>query len=190
MRSCLLALLCAERLLELALSRRNTARLRARGALEHGRSHTRVMIGFHAAVLAGCALERRRRLPRAATTCALATLALGQLLRYAAIATLGAHWSIRVLTLPGAPAVTTGPYRFVRHPNYLGVLLETTALPLACGALGTAAFATLVNPILLAIRIAVEERALGAPYQAAFAARGRLLPWRRRDVASRSAGAG
>jgi methyltransferase len=190
MRRWLVGLVCLERVIELALSRRNASRLRARGAVERGRRHTRLIIGFHTAVLAGSALEPKRQLPRPLIAGAFLLLASAQVLRYAAIATLGDRWSIRVLALPDEPPVTNGPYRWIRHPNYLGVLLEMTALPTVCGAPWTAAVATVLHPILLAIRIAEEERALGAAYQAAFAMRPRLLPRRRSNVTSGSARAG
>src|SRR5207249_633845 len=99
-----------------------------------------------------------------------------QALRYWAVATLGEHWNIRVLVVPGAPPVSGGPYRFVRHPNYLAVMVEMAALPLAVGAWRTAPVASAANAVLLAIRISVEERALGAPYRAALADRPRFLP--------------
>jgi methyltransferase len=180
----LLCAVTAERLFELALSRRNARRLRRRGAIERGARHTRVMALFHAAVLAACAAEGARvrggwRPSRALKGVALAALALAQGLRYWAVATLGERWNIRVLALPGAAPITRGPYRLLRHPNYLAVVVEMAALPIACGAPWTALAATLGNAALLAGRIAIEERALGRPYARALGDRPRLLPWRR-----------
>ena len=164
----------AERLFELWLSRRNARRWPQ--AVESGRRHTRVMALFHAAVLLACAAEGSRRKHRPSRAAAGAVVA-AQALRYWAVATLGDRWNIRVLAIAGAPPVTGGPYRVIRHPNYLAVIVEMAALPLACGAPWTALAATVGNAVLLAGRIAIEERALGGSYAAALGHRPRLL-WR------------
>jgi methyltransferase len=174
----LLGAFAAERLFELWLSRRNAMRLRARGAVEAGRRHTRVMVWFHAAVLASVAVEGHRNRwvpPRWFFKSALAALACAQAIRYWAVLTLGERWNIKVLVPPASSPVVSGPYGFLRHPNYLAVILEMAALPLAAGALWTAIVASLGNAVLLAIRIPIEESALGASYQVAFADRPRLL---------------
>ena len=171
--------MAAERGFELLLTRRNVARLRRRGAREAGRGVTRAMALFHAGVLLACLLEgehARVRTPRWLRSGALVALLAAQALRYWAVLTLGERWSIRVLTVPGAPPVTSGPYRFLRHPNYLAVIVEMAALPVGCGAFRTAALASLGNAVLLTSRIRVEERALGGAYRAALADRPRLSP--------------
>lgn len=186
----LLGAVGAERLFELWLSRRNARR--HANAVESGARHTRVMALFHAAMLAACAIEGSRRKHRRSPT-AMAAVVAAQALRYWAVATLGDRWNIRVLTIPGALPVVAGPYRFVRHPNYLAVIVEMAALPLACGAPWTALGATLGNAVLLWGRIRIEERALGASYAEALGDRPRLL-WRphvgsrdpRRDSAYRA----
>jgi methyltransferase len=81
-------------------------------------------------------------------------------LRYWAIATLGPRWNTRVLVVPGMPAVTSGPYRYLKHPNYLAVIVEILALPLVHGAWITALVASALNAVLLGIRIPCEEGAL------------------------------
>jgi methyltransferase len=179
----MVALVALERVFELWLSRRNARRLSLSmpGAVEAGAAHTRVMGFFHAAVLLGCALEGRRARKR---RWALLPLLGAQALRYWAAASLGDRWNVRVLVVPGAPPVTKGPYRFVRHPNYLAVIVEMLALPIYCGAPRTAVFATLGNALLLAGRIRIEEGALGGAYAAAFAGRPRFLPSRRSHVGS------
>jgi methyltransferase len=90
----------------------------------------------------------------------LALFGLGQFLRLWAIRTLGRFWTVRVWVVPGTTPVRRGPYRYLRHPNYLGVALELLAAPLLFGAWRTAVLATLANLLVLAIRIRVEERAL------------------------------
>ena len=85
---------------------------------------------------------------------------VGQALRYWAILSLGEHWTARVMVLPGAPLVKRGPYKYVRHPNYLAVALELLSAPLVFGAWVTAFLVTLLNVGVLAVRIRAEERAL------------------------------
>jgi methyltransferase len=179
----LLAAVALERLVELVLSRRNAARAFARGAVEVGQAHYRVMVAVHTLFLACCALEPLvfpRALP-AAVSAAAFVLALGaQALRYWAIATLGAGWNTRIIVFPGAAPVVGGPYRFVRHPNYVAVCVELLCLPLVGGAVITALVFSAANAALLFVRIRAEEAALGQGYARAFAATPRFLPGRRR----------
>jgi methyltransferase len=174
-----LAALALERGAELAVSSRNARRALARGGIEVGRGHYPAMVLFHAGFLLACAAERLlwpARWPLAATLAALA-LALGaQGLRWWAVAALRGRWTTRVVVVPGEPPVTAGPYRFVRHPNYLAVVVELLATPLVLGAWRTAVAFTLGNAILLAVRIRAEERALGPAWREAFAGRPRLVP--------------
>jgi methyltransferase len=177
-----LALLLVERSAELVVSRRNARRALAAGGVEAGRAHYPALVLFHAAFLAACAAEpllAPRAWPRAASIAALAAALLAQGLRWWAVSTLGPRWSTRIVVLPGASPVIGGPYRLLRHPNYLAVAIELAAVPLIGGALFTAAAATIGNALLLAVRIPAEERALGDAWARAFARRGRLLPWRR-----------
>jgi methyltransferase len=169
----------AERLFELWLSRRNARLAFAQGAVEAGQAHFRVMALVHTLFLFACAAEvllLHRAFPGALGWAALGVAALAQGLRYWAIATLGSRWNVRVIVLPGAPPVTKGPYRLVRHPNYVAVVLELIAIPLAHGAWITALVFSAANAALLAVRIRVEERAMGPQYGAAFAERPRFVP--------------
>lgn len=179
----LLTLVALERVLELIVSSRNARRALARGGVELGRGHYPAMVLFHAGFLIACAAEPwllPRPWPRAATLVFAAAVLAAQALRWWAVATLGPRWSTRIVVLPGAPPVVGGPYRFLRHPNYLAVVIELAALPLALGAVWTAAVATILNAALLSVRIPAEERALGAPWAAAFEGRTRLVPGRPR----------
>jgi len=159
----LLAAIAAERTFELRLSRRNAKRALAQGGVEVGASHFRWMQLLHASFLACCALEvallHRSFDPRLGLPM-LALVFAAQALRYWAIATLGPRWNVRVIAQPGLPVVTSGPYRWVRHPNYLAVVVEGFAIPLVYGAWWTALAFTVLNAWLLRVRIAVEERAL------------------------------
>jgi methyltransferase len=179
-----LALLAVERLGELVLSRRNAALALARGAVEVGARHFRVMKVLHTAFLVACAAEvvllHRPFVP--ALGMAMLVLAVGaQALRYWAVLTLGSRWNVRVLVVPGDAAVTGGPYRYLRHPNYLAVIVEGFAVPLVHTAWLTAVGFTIANAMLLAVRIRCEEHALAehCDYRARLGDRRRLVPRRR-----------
>jgi len=174
-----LALLALERIGELVLSRRNARRAFARGAVEVGQRHYRVMAVFHTLFLVACAVEPivwPHAYPAALGAAALAGAVAAQALRYWAIATLGERWNVRIIVLPGAAPVVAGPYRWVRHPNYVAVVLEMLCVPLIHGAFVTALAFSLGNGLLLLVRIRAEEAALGNGYADAFAATPRFIP--------------
>jgi methyltransferase len=173
-----------ERVGELVLSRRNAARALAAGGLEVGQAHYRFMTVFHTAFLLACAVEvlwGARPFPGGLGWIALVAVLAAQGLRYWAITTLGERWNTRVIVVPGAAPVTAGPYRWVRHPNYVAVIVELLALPLVHGAWITALVATVVNSALLRVRISTEEEALGQRYAQAFATRPRFVPGAARE---------
>ncbi len=160
----LLGLVAIERMFELALSRRNAAWAFSQGGVETGREHLLAMKLLHAVFFAACALEvvllDRPFLPWLGAP--MLALAIGaQALRYWAVASLGKRWNVRVITIPGMPLSTAGPYRFLRHPNYLAVVLEGIAIPLIHTALLTACGFALLNGLMLRTRIRCEEHALG-----------------------------
>jgi methyltransferase len=177
------ALVAAQRLGELRHSARNEASLRQRGAVEHAHAQVAWMIGLHAlwfvAMLAE-ALLHPSALPRALRIVALLIFLLGQVLRVSAMRALGPFWTVKVLTLPGAHAVASGPFRFIRHPNYLGVWLETVTLPLVVDAPWTALLFGAAQLAFLTFRIRAEERALlgSTDYGERLARRGRFVPRR------------
>jgi len=172
------ALFLLERALELVRSEKNARRLLERGALEAGRGHYLPLVLFHLGFLLFCAglAARGRLFPPAVTVAALLLVLLAQALRYWAIATLGERWSTRILVLEDEPPLTGGPYRYLRHPNYLAVALELFCLPLGLGSLAGAIAFSLANAVLLAVRIRAEERALGERWQAIFRHRPRFFP--------------
>ena len=176
-----LLLVGAERVAELLLSRRNARIAFSRGGLESDAAHFRWMTVLHALFLPACALEATLGAahggPALVWSSIFIFLALcGQALRWWAIASLGWRWNVRVIVTPGEPPVRRGPYRFLRHPNYLAVILEMLAIPLVHGAWLTALVFSLLNALVLRIRIRDEERALGASYQRAFAQVPRFIP--------------
>jgi methyltransferase len=152
-----LALVTLQRLGELWHSARNEKRLRGRGAYEVGRAHYPVMVTLHTAWIAGLWILAWSR---PANWWLIALYAVLQAGRYWVIASLRDRWTTRVLILPNAPLVRRGPYRFLRHPNYLVVAIEIALLPLAFGLVEYALIFTAANAALLAWRIHVEERAL------------------------------
>lgn len=159
----LLALVGAERVFELVLSRRHAHATMARGGIEYGQRHFRVMSLMHSAFFAACLCEvivLRRPFVAALGWPMLACVIAAQALRYWAISSLGDRWNVRVIVVPGEPAVRRGPYRFLRHPNYVAVGVELLALPLVHSAYVTAIAFSAANVVMLAVRIRCEEQAL------------------------------
>ena len=158
MASCLvLAFVTIERLFELWLAHRNTRALIARGAHEAAPEHYRLIVGLHAAWLVGLwgwAWDRP------VSIFWLAVFAALQVLRIWVLATLGRRWTTRIIVLPGAPLVGSGPYRFMSHPNYAVVIGEVAVLPLVFGLPVFATVFTAFNLLILSIRIRAENRAL------------------------------
>jgi methyltransferase len=152
----------AQRLLELGLSRRNRLRLLARGGKEARPETYRTMVALHTLFLASLAWESYPwRIPFDARTFGcLGGLAVVTALRYWAIASLGEYWNTRVIVVPGTRVVRRGPYRYLRHPNYLVIVLEFLLLPLLMRAPVTLALFSLANLAVLRQRIRIEEEAL------------------------------
>ena len=159
-----LGLVVLQRLAELVLAARNTSRLRAAGAIELDARGYPAFVLLHGGWLVSLALFVPATAPPSWPL--LAVYAALQLGRVWVIASLGRHWTTRLIVLPGAPLVRCGPYRFVRHPNYLVVAAEIAVLPLAFGAVVIAIVFSAANLLLIARRIAIEERAL-APHRQA-----------------------
>ncbi|WP_258308585.1 isoprenylcysteine carboxyl methyltransferase family protein [Streptomyces sp. NWU339] len=154
----------AERVAELLVARRNAAWTLARAGVEHGRGHYPVMVALHTGLLACCLLEPallagRPFLPALGLPM-LALAVLAQALRWWCVTTLGPYWNTRVIVVPGARLVGAGPYRLLRHPNYVAVVVEIVALPLVHSAWLTATAFTLANAMLLTVRIRCENTAL------------------------------
>lgn len=155
----ILALVTLQRLVELVISRRNTRRLLARGAYEVAPGHYPLIVAVHALWLAALwwlAPGQPIVWPL------IALFLLLQLGRLWVLLTLGGRWTTRIIVLPEAPLVARGPFRFVRHPNYLVVAGEIAVLPLAFGLWQVALLFSLLNAAVLFIRIRAEERALRA----------------------------
>ncbi|MEU2587027.1 isoprenylcysteine carboxylmethyltransferase family protein [Streptomyces avermitilis] len=161
----LVAAVAAERVVELVVARRNERWSTARGAIVTGQGHYPAMVVLHTALLVGCLAEvwlADRPFVPALAWPMLPMLAGAQALRWWCIGTLGPRWNTRVIVVPGLPLLTNGPYRLLRHPNYVAVVAEGVALPLVHTAWGTAAVFTVLNAVLLTVRIRCENRALAA----------------------------
>ncbi len=153
----ILALVTLQRLGELILARRNTTKLLARGAYEASPGHYPLIVAVHAGWLLALwwlAPGKPIHWPL------MALFLLLQLGRLWVLATLGERWTTRIIVLPQAPLVARGPFRFVRHPNYVIVAAEIAVLPLAFGLWEAALIFSALNAALLAIRIRAEEQAL------------------------------
>jgi methyltransferase len=174
------------RLAELRWSGAHERRMAGRGGEVVREPWYPAIVALHAGTLVAAPLEavwRRRPPPAGLRAVALATLGAATALRVWTLRTLGESWSTRVTRFAGGGrrVVTRGPYRYIRHPNYLAVIVELAALPLAGGAVWTALAATAANALLLSRRIPVEERELAADpaWRAAMLPKPRFLPsWR------------
>lgn len=160
---CLVGLTAVERLVELVVGKRNTAWSLSQGGIEYGQGHWPWMVTLHTLFLVSCAAEvvLLNTVFSPIIGSIMLIVALGcQALRWWCIKTLGHRWNPRVIVVPGLPAVQHGPYRFFPHPNYIAVAVEGIALPMIHGAWRTAVGFTILNTILLSVRIRCENKAL------------------------------
>jgi methyltransferase len=153
----ILALVTLQRAAELVVARRNTRNLLARGAMELASGHYPLVVAVHAGWLVSLWVFGR---DQPVNTIALAAYLALQGLRGWVFWTLGARWTTRIIVLPGERLVSTGPYRYLSHPNYAVVVGEIAVLPLVLQLPWIAAIFTILNAGVLAIRIRAENRAL------------------------------
>ncbi len=159
----LVAAVGLERCAELVVSKRNAAWSFARGGREFGVGHFPVMVAIHTGLLVGCVVEvfaADRPFVTWLGWPALGVVAAAQALRWWCITTLGRQWNTRVIVVPGLPLVSSGPYRWLNHPNYVAVVAEGVALPLVHSAWVTAVLFTVFNAVVLTVRLHVENSAL------------------------------
>lgn len=149
----------AQRLTELVIAKRNTAAIMAAGGIEHGAGHYPLIVLLHLCWLASLAYFIEPDQPANVTL--LLVFAVFQLLRVWVLCSLGKRWTTRVIEVPGQKPVVTGPYRWLRHPNYIVVAGEILVLPLAFGAWRMALLFSVLNGLVLWHRIRVENIALG-----------------------------
>jgi methyltransferase len=178
----LLVAVGAGRLLEMRLSRRHQRALAAGGAPLLPEPMFGAMVALHTGVLVAAGLEVLILHPPfrlALAVPALIAVVLANVLRFWVIATLGVHWNVRVVASSRLGVITSGAYRFIRHPNYVAVFVELAALPLVHGAYLTAIAGSFLHVLVLRRRIALEESVLMADetYRSAFARKPRFVPW-------------
>lgn len=179
-----LALLCLVALLrvyELRISRRHQQEMAARGASKIADPRFRWMVLLHTGVLLGAACEvvflHRPFIPFLAAVCFLIFVA-ANVVRWWVIRTLGEHWNVQVMNSTGLGVVTSGPFRYVRHPNYAAVFVEMLVLPLIHTAWITAILGSTAHILVLSQRLATEEKVLfsDAHYREAMSGKPRFLP--------------
>jgi methyltransferase len=154
-----------ERGVELFVGNRNAAWSFAQGGREYGRGHYPVMAGMHALLLLSCIGEawvaHRPFIPWLGW--AMAAVVFGSTaVRWRCVTVLGKRWNPRLIVIPGAPLISGGPYRWLRHPNYAAVTAEVAALPLVHSAWLTAIAFSIANALVLKVRIRAENVALDA----------------------------
>ena len=177
----LIGLVAVTRIIELGVSRRHRSAMIKRGARAIPERGFPIMVMLHVGILAGAVLEAvlmRRELPVWFALLAAAGVLAANVLRIAAIRSLGQHWNVRVVDSTAFGVVTSGPYRWIRHPNYVAVFLELLLLPLVQGAWLTAAAGAVLHVIVLRRRIALEESVLLADssYAASMGGKPRFIP--------------
>ncbi len=155
----IVAFVACERLAELIISRRHQHHLLRRGGFEIGASHYPFMVTLHTGWLMAVALWAVLT-PSHINILFLTAYVLVQPFRFWVMSTLGEYWTTRIIMVPDAPLIASGPYRFVKHPNYVVVVLEIALLPLALGAWHIALIFSLLNAVILWVRIRAENAGL------------------------------
>lgn len=157
-----ISIVILQRLTELVIAKNNEKRMIAQGAYEVGARHYPAIVLLHTAFFVSLLLEVVIRKPSLSPLWGvlLTVFLLTQLLRVWCLASLGKYWNTKIIILPGADVVMKGPYKFIRHPNYVIVAIEILVLPMIFGAYITAILFTLLNAWMMSVRIPQEERAL------------------------------
>nr|WP_071459916.1 isoprenylcysteine carboxylmethyltransferase family protein [Bacillus mediterraneensis] len=169
-----------QRLSELVIARSNEQKLKAMGAIEAGQGHYKAMVLIHIAFLLSTVAEVvfMGRDLSAFWPLLISLFLATQVMRVWALMSLGPFWNTKIIILPGAEAVKKGPYKLLKHPNYAVVTAEIMIIPLMFEAYFTALFFTVINIIILSIRIHAEEKALKewTTYGETFKEKNRFLP--------------
>lgn len=155
----LLAYLTVQRVVELWWARENETRLFAQGGVQYGKAHLPLIVALHAAWMLGLWILGY---DRPVNLVYFALFVLLQIARFWVLFTLGRRWTIRIIVVPGERLIARGPYRYLRHPNYAVVAGEIAVVPLALGLPIYALVFSILNAVVLAIRIPAENAALAA----------------------------
>lgn len=172
--------LIAQRITELLIARKNEQLMINRGGIEHGKDHYPYIVSLHVLFLVSYFLEVQV-LQRELTELwyvILPILFFTQVIRYWAIYSLGNYWNTKIIIIPGDVVISRGPYKFIKHPNYMVVAAEILFLPLLFHAYITAILFTILNVVMMTIRIPAEEHALQTytNYEDVFSNKARFLP--------------
>ena len=175
-----ISVMIIQRLLELVIARRNEKWMKEQGAIEFGIKHYQFIVLMHSLFFVVLIFEKisfSRELSPLWLLLA-AVFVCAQLIRVWAISSLGRYWNTKIIVLPNVEVVRSGPYRFIKHPNYLVVSIELLVVPLLFGAYVTACLFTILNILMLSIRIPAEEKALRelTEYESNFGSCNRFLP--------------
>jgi methyltransferase len=154
--------LVIQRLTEVKIAKKNEELLLSKGAVEAGSAHYKWMVSMHVSFFISLFVEVLflGALSPEWWAFPFILFLIAQIVRFWAISSLGVYWNTKIILLPGAQVVAKGPYRFIRHPNYLVVSLELLVIPLIFGAYATAVLFTILNIFMLRVRIPAEEKAL------------------------------
>jgi methyltransferase len=159
----LIILVAIERVVELTVSKRNLSWSKDHGGIEFSFGHYPFMVILHTCLLVGSLAEiylfKPKLIPGLAWTMFVLVIA-SQILRWWCVTTLGRRWNTRIVIVPNLPPVTSGPYKYLAHPNYIAVIIEGFALPMVGSSWITATVFTSLNIPLLIVRIRAENRAL------------------------------
>lgn len=158
----LFAFIVVQRVTELVIARRNERWMKTRGGKEVGHAHYKWIVCVHVLFLLSLVVEVQEFGAHSATWwwAPFAVFVAAQIIRFWALFSLGPYWNTKIIVLPGANVVAKGPYRFLRHPNYVIVAAEILMIPLIFQAYVTAVMFTILNIIVMCVRIPTEERAL------------------------------
>ncbi|MDQ0208463.1 isoprenylcysteine carboxyl methyltransferase family protein [Alkalicoccobacillus murimartini] len=168
-----IAVVIVQRLAEVGVARSNERWMKDQGAFEAGASHYPVMVAMHCCFFVSLLVEVTWIKTSSWTLWSVVPLAIflvAQMIRVWALVSLGKFWNTKIIVLPGAEPVKRGPYRWIRHPNYVVVIAEVLLLPLIFQAYFTAVVFSLLNAAMLMVRIKAEEEALdqGGKYSEKF----------------------
>lgn len=175
-----LFIIILQRLTELFIAKRNEAHIKTMGGAEHGQKHYPLIVAVHMLFLLSLMAEvlmfNKEITPLWMVI--LPIIAITQIIRYWAVFSLGVYWNTKIIIVPNIEVVAKGPYKFMRHPNYLVVAVEILLLPVLFQAYATAILFTVLNAAVLAIRIPAEEKALlqNTDYEGSFMTKNRFFP--------------
>jgi methyltransferase len=176
----LFSLIILQRLMELRIAKRNETWMKAQGAIEFGSRHYRYLVLMHLCFFISLLTEKiaLNKGMSPLWPVIFGIFLLAQTVRVWALLSLGRFWNTKIIVLPNAEVVLNGPYRYIKHPNYLVVAVELAVIPLLFGAYLTAIIFSIVNAIMMFIRIPEEEYALQnlTEYSYCFQGRNRFLP--------------